>query len=90
MITVPNGNGMSGRDGLGHIQFFTFKQFTSLIQRGGFRICLKEKFGIELPLVSYLAQTISSYTNRRAPLSQPLDLPAPELLATNFLIVAEK
>jgi ubiquinone/menaquinone biosynthesis C-methylase UbiE len=90
LLTIPNGKGLTSRDDPGHINFLGFNQLVQLVRESGFEIGHAEKFGIELPVVSYLARAISSNIGKRIPFADPLNLQVPETLSTNFLIVAQK
>lgn len=92
IVTTPNGNGMSGRGDIGHIHYFDFRQLVSLIKGAGFEVLFSQKFGFEVPFVSYLAQAISArlHTRKYIPFASPLNLNVNEFLATNFLVEAVK
>ncbi len=89
LVTVPNGSGVS-KDAPGHIHFLSFKQFVRLVEQAGFEVCHTEKFGVAFPIISYLATAISSRMGKCLPLANPVNLRVPEVLSTNFLIVAKK
>jgi SAM-dependent methyltransferase len=90
LLTIPNGKGLTSRDDPGHINFFSYKQFVRLLEEANFDICTREKFGLEFPIVSYISRALSSGMSRCFSLAHPVNFSVPEIIATNFLIVARK
>lgn len=90
IVTIPNGRGITAKDDLGHVHFLSLGQFTNLLKRGGFEIHKSETFGVEFPVLSYLAKALSAASGKQLPLANPISLHVPEMLSTNFLVSAGK
>lgn len=86
LITVPNGNGAYGKYYPDHVQFFTFKSITNLLNETGFEVISGEKFGLYIPFVLRFLDMVSRIRGTNPPPSHTLNINVPEFLATNFVI----
>ncbi len=91
LFIVPNGRGVAGSVFVDHVQFFSFKSITELLQGGGFEIISGQKYGLHIPFVSIFLDILSQFLGKSLMFSSELrDINVPEFLAINFLIECRK
>lgn len=86
LITVPNGGGDKSR----HIHSFTFQSFITLLQQTGFEVISTRKFGLDIPIITYLLEILSLVVGRKLPLAHPLNINVTERLAAYFFAECRK
>ncbi len=90
LITVPNGSGASGKYFPYHIRLFSLSSIVNALKAAGFEIILAHKFGLYIPVLTCLAESISVALRRNLPLAPKLNVRVPEFLATHFFIKCQK
>ena len=89
LFTVPAGSGRRGKSPQ-HVRHFNARSFSDVLKDTGFEIVSQRSFGLHIPFITYLAEVCAAASNKRLPLSHPLNIALPEALSTHILAECRK